>query len=200
MARNRIVPVVPKTVKVRPKELLDCAQITDILIFPGQDRRVLYDQIRLFLDSGYLLPVAREEGGKRAYLLTPDNILIADVLLRLREFGTRGNDDGPFAAAALALRSWLGKKPEGAAHSPAAHVIKEFEHGAGGWVFELWHELLPQSGAVNFYGRIHNAARLESTSPPLNGKEVLRGCYAVDLTDALTRVHPLGKRRREGMN
>lgn len=196
------MPIIPKTVQHRPKGLIDSSVITDLLIFPGQDRRQLYDQVRGLLKDGYLWPVARMETGKKLYLMQPDHILIADVLLRLREFGVKGPTHGPYDAAAFALRDWKGKKPDGAEPSPAAHVIREYEMGVEGWVFELWSFLNPKTGNVIFEGRIHHAARDQAT-PLFNGDSsavVNRGCFAVDLTDALDRIHPRGKTKREALN
>ncbi|MEC9312934.1 MAG: hypothetical protein VYA97_14300 [Pseudomonadota bacterium] len=196
------MPNIPKNVKHRPKGLVDCAQITDLLIFPGQERRPLYDQIRGFLKDGYLWPVAREEQGKKAFLMQPDHILIADVLLRLREFGIKGPEHGPYDAAALALRDWKGRKPDGAESSPAAHVIREYEMGVEGWVFELWSFLNPKSGSVTYEGRIHSHQRMQATDLLNGGSSALvnRGCFAVDLTDALDRIHPRGKAKCEALN
>ncbi len=196
---------VPKTVKHRPAGLIDCAEITDTLIFPGQDRQVVYDQVRGLLKAGYLIPKAREERGKRSFLMTPDNFLIADVLLRLRDFNVAGAEDekaDPFAAASLALRHWSGGRPEGAVGNPAAHVIAEYEADVRGWVFELWSFVHTKRGWVQFEGRIHHVARGQATElrHGQTGSWLHRGCFAVDLTDSLDRWHTLAKARRRTMN
>ncbi|SIN74320.1 hypothetical protein [Vannielia litorea] len=201
---------IPPTVAHRPKGLIDCAQITDTLMVAGQDRQVAYDQTRALLRAGYFLPSAREERGKKSFLLTPDYMLTADVLLRLRDFGIRGGEGAkadPMFAAALALRGWSGGRPKGAVHSPAAHVIAEYELDVRGWVFELWSFIHGKTGDLRFEGRIH---RVDPKHPdgfhstPLqygnHGQYLHRSCIAVDLTDALDRWHPHGRARREAMN
>ena len=191
--------IIPKSVQHRPKGLVDCAEITDLLVFEGQDRRTIYDQIRGLLKDGYLLPVARMETGKKVFLMKPEQILIAEVLMRLREFSASGH--GPYDAAAFALRDWKGDKPDGAEPSPAAHVIREYEMGVEGWVFELWSFLNPKTGIVIYEGRIHSNERKMATGlhNGSNSALVARGCFAVDLTDALNRIHPRGKAKREAM-
>jgi hypothetical protein len=201
---------IPPTVAHRPKGLIDCAEITDTLICPGQDRDAVYGQTRELLKAGYLVPVAREERGKKAFLMKPDHMLIADVLLRMREYGLRGSADlkaDPMAAASLGLRHWSGGKPEGAKGSPAAHVIAEYEAGATGWMFEVLSFFQAELGCIAFEGRIYRIDRLR----PENDQYVLprhgqgggwhhRATFAVDLTDSLNRWHPSAKDRREAMN
>ncbi|QFT81869.1 hypothetical protein FIU89_14695 [Roseovarius sp. THAF27] len=199
------MPLIPPTVQHRPQGLIDCAQITDTLIFPGQDRQVVYDQVRGLLTAGHLHPSAREERGKKAFLLAPENMLIADVMLRMRDFGMRGADDAkadPYVAAGLTLRHWSGGKPGGAKSNPAAHVIAEYEIDVRGWVFELWSFRHAKRDRVQFEGRIHHVTRRQATNLRHGGKPswIPCGCYAVDLTDALDRWHPRGQERREAMN
>lgn len=199
------MPIIPPTVPHRPPGLIDCAQITDTLIFPGQDRQVVYDQVRGLLIAGHLHPSAREERGKRTFLMLPENMLIADVMLQMRDYGMRGSDDpksDPFVAAGLALRGWVGGKPDRAVRSPAAHVIAEYEIDVRGWVFELWSFRHAKRDLVQFEGRIHHVARHQATDlrHGENPNWTPRGCFAVDLTDALDRWHPHGRERRGAMN
>ena len=197
---------IPPYVKERPEGLFDCAQITDLLIQPGQHRDSLYGQTRELLKASYLFPVAREARNKKAFLMTPDHIVIADVLLRMREFGIRGSSDSnadPFAAVSLALRHWSGGQPDWSEEkTPAQHVISDFAQDRHGWVFELWSFVHEKLGALVFDGRLHNVGRNMATHLR-RGEErqwTPRGCFAIDLTDAMSHWHPRAKETREAMN
>ncbi len=198
-------PIIPPTVQHRPPGLIDCAQITDSLIFPGQDRQVVYDQVRGLLIAGHLIPSAREERGKKTFLLAPENMLIADVLLRMREWGIRGADDpksDAYVAASLALRHWSGEKPEGAKNNPAAHVIAEYEVGVGGWALEVHSFRHATKDWTAFEARIFHAARREAPDLRItkSGNWFQRAVFAVHLTSSLDRWHPLARERRGAMN
>jgi hypothetical protein len=195
---------IPPTVAHRPKGLIDCAQMTDAFLRPGQDRQSLYDQTRGLVKANYLIPSAREERGKKVFLFTPDNMLIADALLRLRDFGVSGSPDqkaDPYLAASLALRHWI-DKPEGAKGTPAAHVMAEFEVDARGWVLEVWSFIHDRLGRIQFEGRIHNANRGEATPlrRPATGNWRARSCMAVDLSDAMEVWHPRAAELRDSLN
>lgn len=198
-------PTIPPTVEIRPAHLLDSSQIAEEIRSQGQDHKSVYDQLRWFLRVGHLVPVAREERGKKAYLLGPEQRLVADVLLRLREFGVQGSDDpgaGPFNSAQLALNHWGGNRPEGAKRSPAAHVVAEYEVGEGGWALEVHSFRHATKDWVQWEARIFHAIRREA--PELramkSGDWFPRAVFAVDLTSSLDRWHPLARERREAMN
>lgn len=195
----------PPIVQHRPKGLIDCAVIADALTCPGQDREVVYGQTRELLKAGYLVPVAREERGKKAFLLPPENLLIADVMLRMREYGVRGSTDqkgDAFAATSLAFQHWSGGKPDWASErNPASHVIADFTADQHGWTFELHSFRHEKRDVIHYEGRLHNLA-LGLATYLRHGEANTwqpRAVIAFDLTAAMSFWHPRAKETREAM-
>lgn len=194
---------IPKRVRKAPKDLFTIGQIAEIVTPTGADKKHRSDLLRWYRTQGYLNAVARESAGRQSFLYLPDQILLAEILFRMGEFGIASKDAAN--AARLAISHWNeadlpdGEKP---ALSPGMHVIREYEAGVRDWTFELWSFVHPKKGWVAFEGRIAANQRGEGTVllNAQNSPYEVRAVFAVDLIGVLDRVHPMAKARREAMN
>ena len=203
MTENYGGPFMLKQVRKNPGQYIDIGTMADTLLYPGQDKRKLSDKLRWFMKNGWLTPVARETHGKQSHLFTPDQYLVADVLLRMADFGIANPNASQ--AARLALDHWKQADiPDitQVSDSPAMEVIRDYEAGHRDWTFELWTFVNHANGNVRFNGRITANVRTMAVSlPAMNDTSHSVGAvFAVDLIDALDRIHPDGKAKRQGMN
>lgn len=202
---------VPKKVRRNPGGLLTIAEIAEIVAWPGADKPKLANLLRWYVRQGYFFAFAKETEGRKSNLFLPDQVLVAEVLLRLREFGiahTEGSPKNP-ANSTFAVwqafsvwkdREYPGDEPPHV--SPGMMVIEDYEQGERDWTFELWSYLNPTTGEVRFEGRL--AANLRKLGTDLNKRlheeQSARAVFAVDLIDVLDRIHPRNKAKRKAMN
>ncbi|WP_417809942.1 hypothetical protein [Thioclava sp.] len=193
---------IPKTVRKAPKDLLTIGQIADIVTPTGVDKKHRTDLLRWYRTQGYLNAVARESEGRKSYLYLPDQILLAEILFRMGEFGIASKDAAN--AARLAISHWNEDdfEDEAPALTPGMSVIRDYEAGERDWTFELWSFVHPKNGRVAFEGRIAANQRGQGTGLLMtrNAPYEVRAVLAVDLIDVLDRVHPMAKARREVLN
>ncbi|MEM6890264.1 MAG: hypothetical protein AAF636_19335 [Pseudomonadota bacterium] len=203
---------VPKNVRRNPGGLLTVAEITEAVAWPGADKTKLANLLRWYVRQGYMFAFAKEAEGRKSYLFLPDQVLVADVLLRMREFGVAHGEGDPKAPSNPTFTVWQafsvwktdldypGDKPPHV--SPGMMVIEEYEQGQRDWTFELWSFLNPKTGEVRFESRLAANVRKLGTDlyNRLNGDQSARAVFAIDLIDVLDRIHPRNKAKREAMN
>lgn len=192
-------PWIIKQIDAVPPGLLTTNDIVLAVTSPGRDHVQTASMVRHFQKVGYIHPVARVRTGRRPYVYTPDQILSAEVLLRLGEFGIA--DANAMHAAWFAISIWKDIDFDAApppSRSPGAHVIKQYKQGARDWSFELWLFRDMQTGQRRYEARIAANQRAEATSMvalrDTNFKA--RSVFAVDLVDFLDdKIHlfdPMG--------
>jgi hypothetical protein len=200
-----------KKVRRNPGGLLTIAKIADLVAWPGSDKAKLTNLLRWYVRKGYFFAVAKETEGRKSNLFLPDQALVAEVLLRLREFGISHSDaapkdpSNPTFAVWQAFSVWKDREYPGdePPHvSPGMKVIEDYEQGERDWSFELWSYLNPKTGEVRFECRLAANLRRLGTDLDnrLNEEQTARAVFAVDLIDVLDRIHPGNKAKREALN
>lgn len=192
----------PKPVPRNPGDLFDVGMMAEALLYPGQDKLKLTDKLRWFLAQGHLTPVAKETEGRQAYLFLPDQMLVAEVLLRLQEFGALKPETGEIVRRSLSHWNEADKPSDAKWGGPGMHIIRDYEAGARDWTFELWSFVNPENGHVRFEGRIAANQRELGTQLFVTRDQQfkVRAVFAVDLIDVLDRIHPAAKARRRKAN
>ncbi len=193
--------MIPKQVRKNPGDLLTIGDLADAVAYPGEDKKAVTDRLRWYMRQGQLTPIAQETEGKRAFLFLPGEILVAEVLVRLNQFGISGN--GAAQAVAMAFNFWRdGDAPDNKypAITPGQHVIREYEGGSRDWVFDLWLFATP-TGEKLFQGRFMSRPTAEGTNVTHPGPQYeARAVLSVPMTDILDRVHPSRRAARNAAN
>ena len=192
-------PWIVQEIARNPGNLLTANDIAKAVTSPGRDLKKTFDLIRYYAKSGYLHPVARETEGRKSYLYQPDQVLSAEILLRMGDFGV--SDANAANAAWRAITIWRredfdGPKPP--AFSPGMHVILEHQAGVRDWTFELWLFRHATRDQKRYSARLAANQRGEGTgfdTYKADGFEA-RSVFAVDLIDFLdARSHHLAPRQ-----
>lgn len=200
-----------KKVRRNPGGLLTISDIADAVAWPGSDKPKLANLLRWYVRQGYFFAVAKETEGRKSNLFLPDQALVAEVLLRLREFGISHSEADAKDQSNATFAVWqafsVWKKQdlpdsEPPHVSPGMSVIADYENGIRDWTFELWSFLNPGTGEVRFEGRLAANQRMLGTdlNERLNKDQNARAVFAVDLIEVLDRIHPRNKKKREALN
>ena len=186
-------PWIVENVPTNPGHFLTVQDIAAAVTSPGRDKGQIAGMIRHYLKSGYLHPFKRESAGRKAWLFLPCQVLVAEVLLRMGEFGI--SDADATTAAWNALTIWRhgdARSFETLPRTPGLHVIYDYEAGARDWTLELW--LFRHADGRKVYdARIAANQRGEGTTlrDHAAGGFVPRAVFAVDLIDFLDQRHAL---------